>query len=421
MEAFFVRLKYPFESYLFGKKKEDLHFVFDFLESDFIVNVEFECDTACDIKTGYYCHTKSIIINLVSNKYLFNANNKNDCKKLYLIVIKILNKILTSIRVFGLSPYVYEESISENHTERFFYKCSAEYKFNDDKWTPLFKPEKHGLAATLAGISFPDNGKKCPEIKVIYRRDIIEGVINNISPLPEDESLANAKEFLWDNNYRMSIIESMIALEIVLARFYRKKLEQMKLSNTKINDYLDNFDLFHRFETARNFIIDKTSLQKIDMDNIRVLIKKRNSVVHRGEVLAIENENEKTRLSDAISNLFVFVNKLREEIRRIDEDPELQKISEIIKKKFNFKSVYFSILGKRNVILTISFIFKDDIPPKDVLEEVCRFSGQLLSVRNFDYKKDLYCRFLKFQNKLFAAYVNDKFEYFESVLSDAEY
>jgi len=84
----------------------------------------------------------------------------------------------------------------------------------------------------------------------------------------ETEFLVNSREYLENNNFRLAIIESVIALEIALTRYIRVYFEYIKkYSKKKIEKFLNaNFGLSTRLYIIPTLTLSDKDYSRIDLN-----------------------------------------------------------------------------------------------------------------------------------------------------------
>src|SRR5262249_22809652 len=112
--------------------------------------------------------------------------------------------------------------------------------------------------------------------------DIVEAVEENEPPSPAQEFVVNALEHVTLGNFRYAILEAVIALEIVLARYLRLALERRDLPKEAIDDFLSpQLALRDRVSVLLNLTLGRDALQDYDFGKILTVIRWRNHIVHR--------------------------------------------------------------------------------------------------------------------------------------------
>lgn len=107
------------------------------------------------------------------------------------------------------------------------------------------------------------------------------------------ELLCNADQYLYQTEYRHSVLESIIALELVVSRFIRTKCQQKGISKKDSDEYIKNVGVSGNIKVTLKLLLDKVVLpeQKI-FEQCKSAITKRNHIVHNGEdATAIEAQD----------------------------------------------------------------------------------------------------------------------------------
>ena len=175
-----------------------------------------------------------------------------------------------------------------------------------------------------------------PEKRLEEHEKIKKYLINNEQIPVEEELLLNAKDFLLKENYRMTIIESVTALEPTVEDFVKNKLSSMKIN--KIGNFMNKVTLFPRVGVMLKLFIDPNQFKHTIIDEICSTINIRNKIVHKKKIRVEKGEAEKAVKN--IENLINFLatikmqkQQLREKIR---EEREREWIREALRaRKFS--------------------------------------------------------------------------------------
>ena len=169
-------------------------------------------------------------------------------------------------------------------------------------------------------------------------RKLKEFLVKDIQIPIVDHLLLNAKDFLQKENYKMAIIESVTALEPTVEDFVKNKLSSMKISNNKIDGFMEKVTLSPRVGVMLKLFVDPNQFKHTIIDEISSTIKIRNKIVHEERIRVDKGEAEKAVKN--IENLINFLatikmqkQQLREKIR---EEREREWIREALRaRKFS--------------------------------------------------------------------------------------
>lgn len=123
----------------------------------------------------------------------------------------------------------------------------------------------------------------------------IEQSVTNKEDIPLwEELLLNAEQYLYQTEFRHSVLESIIALELVVSEFVRKRCQQKGISNKVANNYLKNVGLTGNIEVTLRLLLDNRQLpDQIILQKCKASINIRNAIVHKGRknILSIDAQD----------------------------------------------------------------------------------------------------------------------------------
>ena len=371
----FIKFEWPVKIIIFGNKEGEMEPEINFVVKNFKCKAYFNSISYLDkpyveIKGEnginnykYFSRIKTITFEVVDD----NANILKDLiknKKLLLEqIILILNKVLKCLRIFGwahnvheYSPKYYEENVDFPLIELDVHVSEDGKNFNNlidefEKWK-MFGITKHdtGFFHEYSYI-FPPNLSKIEDAIADKNLDIIE----EEEPI-ETEFWVNSREHQLNKNYRLSIIESVIAVEIALTSYIRDYFKCTKKYNKKkIDKFLNaNFDLSTRLYIIPALTLSDDDNSKINFDLVLKAVGLRNKLIHKGEdCLSGVSENE-------INNYINEINKLSRLLSlkalQMKTKPKMRDIAEKIRTKFRVGCV-ISRLRNHRFIVTIYFTF----------------------------------------------------------------
>ncbi len=105
------------------------------------------------------------------------------------------------------------------------------------------------------------------------------------------ELILNAQQYLYQTDYRHSILESVTALELVTSDFIRKICDLRKVSSSDANEYIRNYGLTGNIKVTLKLLLGDAELpeEKI-FEKCKGSINIRNGIVHKGRKTATDNE-----------------------------------------------------------------------------------------------------------------------------------
>ncbi len=115
--------------------------------------------------------------------------------------------------------------------------------------------------------------------------DSIEKALDKKEVIPLwHELLLNAEQYLYQGDYRHSILESVIALEVVLSSFIRKMCVSKGISAKEANNFIKDVGLTGNIRVSLKLLLDPTIILGEDMlEKCKAGITIRNGIVHKGE------------------------------------------------------------------------------------------------------------------------------------------
>ena len=123
----------------------------------------------------------------------------------------------------------------------------------------------------------------------------IEQSIKNNEEIPLwIELLCNADQYLYQAEYRHSILESIIALELVISDFIQTKCRQKGISKKDAEEYIKNVGVSGNIKVTLKFLLDKAKLPSQEIfQKCKASITIRNAIVHKGrkDVTSIEAQD----------------------------------------------------------------------------------------------------------------------------------
>ena len=148
----------------------------------------------------------------------------------------------------------------------------------------------HGLLSiSFAGRMTVVNPLRNYEISTKIENSLLNGEEIQL----REELLINAEQYLFQAEYRHSILESIIALELVISEFIRLRCREKKISKTDANKFIKDIGLTGNIKVTLKFLIDKTKLpdNKI-FEKCKASITLRNQIVHEGRQSILASETQ---------------------------------------------------------------------------------------------------------------------------------
>lgn len=127
-----------------------------------------------------------------------------------------------------------------------------------------------------------------------------------------EELLLNSEQYIYQIGYRHSILESVIALELVISDFIHRKCEEKNIPKTDAEEYIKNIGITGNIKVTLKLLLDNSLLpQDILLDACKSGITIRNSIVHKGrkEVTVEEAQNTLDSSRELISFLLPLIQR----------------------------------------------------------------------------------------------------------------
>jgi len=134
--------------------------------------------------------------------------------------------------------------------------------------------------------------------KIAKVSDNIEGALEGNFEIPLwEDLLLNAGHYIFTGEYRMSILESVIALELVVSNFIREEGKKKTVSRKKIEGFIKDVGVSGNIEVTIQLLAGKG---KSDLPNDKAFekcktgITIRNAIVHKGRTSVTPKEARET-------------------------------------------------------------------------------------------------------------------------------
>ena len=98
-----------------------------------------------------------------------------------------------------------------------------------------------------------------------------------------EELFSNAEQYIYQLSYRHSILESVIALELVISKFILQKCSAKGIEGTDAKNYVKNVGLTGSIKVTLRLLLDDIPLPEDTVfEKCKAGITIRNDIVHRG-------------------------------------------------------------------------------------------------------------------------------------------
>lgn len=111
-----------------------------------------------------------------------------------------------------------------------------------------------------------------------------------------EELLLNSEQYFYQAEYRHSILESIIALELVISEFVRKKCREQEISNEDAKRFIKDIGLTGNLKVTLKLLLKDENLPGQEViEKCKASITFRNDIVHEGR-----NDISKVNAEDAL-------------------------------------------------------------------------------------------------------------------------
>lgn len=245
---------------------------------------------------------------------------------------------MKAIRVLRNVGYVPElpESLPRNEPiEEILRSWKPEMSSDGATWDNALPPVSDLRYRSLFGLAgrsgFASGFPSKPEMQMRYWSRIQEVLEDNLEIAPEDEFLTNTIGHLRTRNFCLAIVDAVIGLEIVLAKYLRSYLAiAKKIPNTRIKSFLRNdFGLTQRLEGLLDLTMHESYLKDVKLDQVLKAVNWRNQIAHKTGQLPADVPVATVR--EYISAVLDLARTLAELYVNISASPDRERIGEKLK------------------------------------------------------------------------------------------
>src|SRR3990170_6110646 len=424
-----LKLKIPLYFYLSGPTEQSLEVETSFEHDDVKVNLRFVGENPLTFPKGsddskVFSHVKYAEFVLEDtdpqqSRLAKIVTTEPDYVQILKYLLPIVNRVLCSIRNWGLVAFVTELNPRDDDAKKYIQRWDVQSSEDGENWQAVVKPETGLLGALLSGFL---NDERAGNLHVRNWSEIEEAIQDNLETPPEQEFLVNSIEHLNLGNFRLALIEAIICLEIVLTQFLRVYLSINKnLSPNRIDDFLTHqFGLTPRVSGLLDLVLDPDDLKKVNIDSVRTAIRWRNKVIHEtGRLPQGVSENE---LRSKIVDVLILADLLGMKRDQIESSPELQQIGNQLSQKFGLPEPTILRLRRHRILINFEFLLPTEIPSDlgAVLESVAKEASFIFATKDsrFNATEHLHIRFLVFFQGMKARWRNGTVEVVESSIKN---
>ena len=363
-----IRATIPFSCYVTGATAEALSPTFRFASRNCVVTGSLRGDDPIALtepgdEDPWFrkVHSLSVEIDEQATDLVTRVVDSNDSERIIGCVLKPANRIIRSIRNFGLVTHVREYRIDEFIGGHWLDVLSVQTSTDGSTWTDLGEPPKD-IAELLARMSLMRR-EHTGTFKIANLAEVQEAVEDNLAAGPERVFLANAIEYLRMGDLRVAIVESVICIEILIGQLLPELLAAASVSADALTKEIT---LFPRVKMLLPLLLP-TEMAKEDLASVLRTISLRNKIVHQSGHLpdGIPEETVRKGIRAVIGLAYSLAHK-RDSLRRA---PDLQRLSRNIAAKFGIRAPTIEWALRHMFTVRFPFFF-DPMPTMDRLAEV---------------------------------------------------
>lgn len=151
--------------------------------------------------------------------------------------------------------------------------------------------------------------------KISTVSNIIERALNNGYKIPLwRELILNAEHYCYIGDFRMAILESITALELVISKFISGELNAAGIQNKEIKEFIKETGVAKGLNVVVRLLIGKDGISNDLLEKCKGTITKRNKIVHEGR-----KETNYQSTKDSIIAIYQLIQLLLEKGRDMDE------------------------------------------------------------------------------------------------------
>jgi len=306
-------------------------------------------------------HSLSVEIDEATTDLVTRVVASDDPGRIIGCLLKPANRIIRSIRNFGLVTHVREYRSSEFAGDHWPDLLSVETSADGVTWTRLGEPPGD-LSELLARRSLLRR-EYLGRFKIANLADVQEAIEDNLTAGPERAFLANALEYFRMGDLRVAIVESIICLEILIGQLLP---ELLTASSIPADALTKEITLFPRVKMLLPLLLP-TEMASVDLGAVLRTITLRNKIVHQSGHLPDPIPEETVR--QGISAVVGLAHRLAHKRDSLKRAPDLQRLSQGIATQFGIRAPTTEWTFRH--IFTVRFpFFFDPMPSMDRLAEV---------------------------------------------------
>lgn len=197
-----------------------------------------------------------------SEVYIYTDKDFNSSDKAEIFTLEIINSFIKRYRYFDSEAVHLITLINED-----LFGFSL-----------IDKDKKGSISIALGG------GIKISNPLINYQiSDAVENSIVSKEEIPLwDDLLLNAEQYLYQAEYRHSVLESVIALELVVSKVIYKFCNKKGIDESEANEYIKNIGLTGTIRITLKLLINEELPEEKVFEKCKGGITTRNKIVHKG-------------------------------------------------------------------------------------------------------------------------------------------
>lgn len=386
-----VKYQIPIEMMLISSSEDDLNKSINFDHDDYHVVINLIGDKiyknekqeiwkySRDIeKFEFQIDDKTKKDNRISE--LIVKNDKNDLLKL---LRSISNRLLFSFRHFGPASGIHELNTNFKKPEYYLYKWKIQFTKDGKAWEDIIDTSEYEIMVNIFTEEATIDTLNKNILSTGNISTIEEAIVEKYTLDPEQEFITNSLEHFKNNNLRLSLIEAIIGLEVVLSqsiKIYLKEIEA--LSNGKIKSFLKNdLGLTAKVSVMLHLIFSKDDLDNLDIPIVLIAINMRNNIIHGGG--SKFSNYKKEDIEEAIRSVWKLVKFLSKYYKNQLMAPGLDEIASAIENKPHVVKPTIKYINRHNVYVRFTYV----IVPLPEIEIITKTIEKIIKIFK---KKDKY-------------------------------
>ncbi len=365
-----LRLRIPFNTYLFSGSASALEVQTTFQHDSYEVRISFEGSQATTSQDSteapnYFRVLFHMLVEVRGGPPDLTVDalvRDENWGQLIKVLTPMLNRVFRAIRNYGFASHVDEIRPKEGDADRLLRKWDAQSSEDGEHWAPLHQ----GFSSLFLPLFGSDESE--PGMLRAERWPVIEEAIqDDLEPGPERELLTNSLEHLAERNYRLAMLEAVICLEIVLNGFLRLHLSvRRKLSESRMKKVLDSqLGLTTRVGLVLELVLNKKERDEANIEDVLQAIGWRNHIVHKtGRLPAGVPENN---LKDAIWATLDPAQTLGGRRDELASTPEVSALTNALVEAYGVTVTEAGFLRNHRVTMSIHTGTRDQAPSDDRL------------------------------------------------------